>query len=54
MAATLDGNDGAIHVVAYVVSEIGTLGAGVILREEDNVRGLNTAATLWAFAAVGA
>jgi len=30
------------------------LGAGVIMREEGNVRGINTAATLWASGAVGA
>lgn len=54
MAATLTGHEGAVHVVAYVVSGIGFLGAGVIMREEGNVRGLNTAATLWGSAAVGA
>ncbi|MFC0410911.1 MgtC/SapB family protein [Roseomonas elaeocarpi] len=36
-----------------VISGIGFLGAGVILREGTNVRGLNTAATLWGSAAVG-
>jgi putative Mg2+ transporter-C (MgtC) family protein len=36
-----------------VVSGIGFLGGGVILREGANVRGLNTAATLWCSAAVG-
>ena len=40
--------------MAYVVSGIGFLGAGVIMREEGNVRGINTAATLWASGAVGA
>lgn len=54
MAARLDGHQGAVHIVAYVVSGIGFLGAGVIMREEGNVRGLNTAATLWGSAAVGA
>lgn len=54
MAATLGGHEGGVHVVAYVVSGIGFLGAGVIMREEGNVRGLNTAATLWGSAAVGA
>lgn len=54
MANRLGGHDGAVHVVAYVVSGIGFLGAGVIMREEGNVRGLNTAATLWGSAAVGA
>lgn len=48
------GTPGAVHVVAYVVSGVGFLGAGVIMREEGNVRGLNTAATLWGSAAVGA
>jgi putative Mg2+ transporter-C (MgtC) family protein len=37
-----------------VVSGIGFLGAGVIMKEGMNVRGLNTAATLWGSAAVGA
>ncbi len=54
MASRLGGSEGAVRVVAYVVSGIGFLGAGVIMREEGNVRGLNTAATLWASAAVGA
>jgi putative Mg2+ transporter-C (MgtC) family protein len=54
MANHLAGHDGAVRVVAYVVSGIGFLGAGVIMREEGNVRGLNTAATLWGSAAVGA
>jgi putative Mg2+ transporter-C (MgtC) family protein len=54
MANRLGGHDGAVRVVAYVVSGIGFLGAGVIMREEGNVRGLNTAATLWGSAAVGA
>ncbi|PVE44062.1 MgtC/SapB family protein [Limnohabitans planktonicus] len=54
MANRLGGHESAVHVTAYVVSGIGFLGAGVIMREEGNVRGLNTAATLWGSAAVGA
>ncbi|SDZ85525.1 MULTISPECIES: MgtC/SapB family protein [Acidovorax] len=54
MANRLHGHEGAVHVAAYVVSGIGFLGAGVIMREDGNVRGLNTAATLWGSAAVGA
>ena len=53
-ANRLTGHDGAVHVMAYVVSGIGFLGAGVIMREEGNIRGINTAATLWASGAVGA
>jgi len=54
IAITLNGADGAVRVIAYVVSGIGFLGAGVIMREEGNIQGLNTAATLWCSAAVGA
>lgn len=53
LAMHLDGADGAVRVIAYVVSGIGFLGAGVIMKEGTNVRGLNTAATLWGSAAVG-
>lgn len=48
------GGQGPIHVVAYVVSGIGFLGAGAIMKEGANVTGLNTAATLWGSGAVGA
>jgi putative Mg2+ transporter-C (MgtC) family protein len=44
---------GNARIAAQVVSGIGFLGAGVIMREGLNVRGLNTAATLWCSAAVG-
>jgi putative Mg2+ transporter-C (MgtC) family protein len=44
---------GPTRVAAQVVSGIGFLGAGIIFREGLNVRGLNTAATLWCSAAVG-
>ena len=53
-AHRLHGHEGAVRVIAYVVSGIGFLGAGVIMREHGSVRGLNTAATLWGSAAVGA
>ncbi|WP_213773105.1 MgtC/SapB family protein [Bradyrhizobium sp. dw_78] len=53
LAMHLSGNDGAVRVIAYVVSGIGFLGAGVIMKQGMDVRGLNTAATLWASAAVG-
>ena len=41
------------RVAAQVVSGIGFLGAGVIMRDGLNIRGLNTAATLWCSAAIG-
>ena len=50
----LNGNAGAAQIIAYVVSGVGFLGAGVIMKQGSNVWGLNTAATLWCSAAVGA
>src|SRR6516164_418241 len=41
----LNGNAGATQIIAYVVSGVGFLGAGVIMKEGGNVWGLNTAAT---------
>ena len=41
------------RIAAQVVTGIGFLGAGAILRQGDTVRGLTTAASLWVTAAVG-
>lgn len=41
------------RIAAQVVSGIGFLGAGVILRDGSKIKGLNTAATLWCVAAIG-
>lgn len=49
----LVGQGDPTRVAAQVVTGIGFLGAGVILREGVNVHGLNTAATLWCSAMVG-
>jgi len=54
LGARVGGSEGATRIIAYVVSGIGFLGAGVIMKEGAQVRGLNTAATLWSSAAVGA
>jgi putative Mg2+ transporter-C (MgtC) family protein len=42
------------RVAAQIVSGIGFLGAGVIMKQGLSVTGLNTAATLWATGSVGA
>ncbi|HEK19434.1 MgtC/SapB family protein [Mucilaginibacter sp. 44-25] len=41
------------RVASYIISGIGFLGAGVIMKDGLNVQGLNTAATIWCSAAVG-
>ena len=41
------------RIAAQIVSGIGFLGAGAIIREGFNVRGVTTAAALWIVAAIG-
>lgn len=48
------GGTASERIASYVVSGIGFLGAGVILKDGASIRGLNTAATLWCTAAIGA
>lgn len=50
----LNGALGAVQVLAYIASGVGFLGAGVIIKEGMNIRGLNTAATIWCSAVTGA
>jgi putative Mg2+ transporter-C (MgtC) family protein len=50
----LTGNaDGITRIASYVVSGVGFLGGGVIMRDKGAIQGINTAATLWCAAAVG-
>ena len=52
--ATLAGDPTApARVAGQVVTGVGFLCAGVIMRQEGEIRGLNTAATLWCTSAVG-
>ncbi|NVE24968.1 MgtC/SapB family protein [Burkholderia glumae] len=50
---TGNGVTGVTQIAAYVVSGVGFLGGGVIMREKGAIQGINTAATLWCSAAVG-
>ena len=47
------GDTGSSRVASQVVVGVGFLGAGVILRERGNIRGMTTAATIWTAAAIG-
>ena len=53
MGAYAFGAGDPTRVAAQVASGIGFLGAGVIIKQGVSISGLNTAATLWASAAVG-
>ncbi|MFA7201410.1 MAG: MgtC/SapB family protein [Candidatus Paceibacterota bacterium] len=46
-------NSGFLSVIANVVVGIGFLGAGIIMKHENRVHGLTTAAVIWATAGVG-
>jgi len=41
------------RIAAGVITGIGFLGAGTIIREREGVKGLTTAASLWVVAAIG-
>lgn len=49
-----DASRSEAQIVSYVVSGVGFLGAGVIFKDAGSIRGLNTAATIWCSAAIGA
>ena len=53
LGSMIPGESSPTRVAAQIVSGIGFLGGGVILREGVNVRGLNPAGTLWCSAAIG-
>ncbi len=42
------------RVLAYIISGVGFLGAGAILHSKKTIRGMTTAAAIWAAAAIGA
>jgi putative Mg2+ transporter-C (MgtC) family protein len=50
---TLQAGD-STRIVAGIVTGVGFIAGGVIFRSGINVTGLNTAATIWATAAIGA
>src|SRR5690606_5832098 len=47
------GSDSGARIAAQIVSGIGFLGAGLILKDGTNVRNLTTAASLWFAAGIG-
>ncbi len=55
LSVILHGNSGGDpgRIIAQIVTGIGFIGAGVIMKDGFDVRGLNTAATIWCSAAVG-
>ena len=52
-AKILGDSSGEARIAAQIVTGIGFLGAGAIMKEGFNVSGLNTAATIWCSGSVG-
>src|SRR5215475_12567449 len=52
-AAGFGPNNNPAQVAAGVVTGIGFIGGGVIMRRGGSIQGINTAATLWATASMG-
>ena len=52
-APIITGKGDSLRMASQVISGIGFLGAGVVIKDGANIRGLNTAATLWCNAAIG-
>jgi putative Mg2+ transporter-C (MgtC) family protein len=52
MSPAIAGGDNS-RIIAQVVSGIGFLGAGIIFKDGDTIKGLTTAATVWCAAAIG-
>jgi putative Mg2+ transporter-C (MgtC) family protein len=52
MSPSITGGDNS-RIIAQVVSGIGFLGAGIIFKDGDTIKGLTTAATVWCAAAIG-
>jgi putative Mg2+ transporter-C (MgtC) family protein len=53
LGALTPGDSSPTRIAGQIVTGIGFLGAGVIMRSGLNVRGLNTAGTIWCSSAVG-
>lgn len=53
LSGVLGGEEDPVRIAASIVSGIGFLGAGSILRSGNRTRGLTTAATIWLTAALG-
>ena len=47
------GNDSITRIAAQIVTGVGFLGAGAIIRDRGGIQGLTTAATIWLVSSIG-
>jgi putative Mg2+ transporter-C (MgtC) family protein len=53
ISMTMTGGGGSDRIAAQIVTGVGFLGGGAILRSGNDVHGMTTAATIWVNAAIG-
>lgn len=53
VSASIDNDNSPSRVAAQVVTGIGFLGSGIIIKDNNQIKGLNTAATVWCCGAIG-
>ena len=53
MSGVLGSGDESTRIAAAIVTGVGFLGAGVVLKDDANIRGITTAAAIWLVASLG-
>lgn len=53
LSIQMGGSDSLARITAQIVTGIGFIGAGAIMRSGENVHGITTASTIWVNAGVG-
>lgn len=53
LAETMSGEDAAARIIQGIVTGVGFIGAGVLMRQEGSVTGTTTAATIWLVTGIG-
>jgi putative Mg2+ transporter-C (MgtC) family protein len=53
LGSIIERNSGALSLIGNIVVGIGFLGAGIIIKNQNHVHGLTTAALVWTSSAIG-
>jgi putative Mg2+ transporter-C (MgtC) family protein len=53
VSASIDNDNSPSRVAAQVVTGIGFLGSGIIIKDNNQIKGINTAETIWCCGAIG-
>jgi putative Mg2+ transporter-C (MgtC) family protein len=53
LAETMSGEDAAARIIQGIVTGVGFIGAGVLMRQDGSIHGTTTAATIWLVTGIG-